>query len=162
MSVLAKLFFHLLLTSITSMFVFSLYIVSENGSEMLSRAIPTNEIASLEMLDKAMNEGTSFDQVVAAQGKTKHEALQLMRERYEELEGQDLTKEEILAELTSSFQHEKANYNCSNELKKYDNLPDLASYDKLNDLLCNNQDDEKFYTAFMNNLKEGLESLFKS
>lgn len=162
MSVLAKLFFHLLLTSITSMFVFSLYIVSENGSEMLSRAIPTNEIASLEMLDKAMNEGTSFDQVVAVQGKTKHEALQLMRERYEELEGQDLTKEEILAELTSSFQHEKANYKCSNELKKYDNLPDLANYDKLNDLLCNNQDDEKFYTAFMNNLKEGLESLFKS
>ncbi|KAI3486803.1 hypothetical protein L1887_49571 [Cichorium endivia] len=47
-----------------------------------------------------------------------------------------------------------SNYNCSNELKKYDNLPDLANYDKLNDLLCKNQDDEKFYTAFMNNLKE--------
>lgn len=162
MSAIAKIFFHLLLTSITSMFVASIYIVSDNGTEMLSRAIPTNEIASLQMLDKAMNDGTSFDQVVAAQGKTKQEALQIMRDRYEELEGKGFSKEEILDDLTSSIEHEKANYNCSNELKKYDNLPDLASYDKLNDLLCNNQDDEKFYTAFMNNLKEGLETLFKS
>lgn len=162
MSVLAKIFFHLLLTSITSMFVVSIYIVSDSGTEMLSRAIPTNEITSLQMLDKAMNEGTSFDQVAAAQGKTKQEALQIMRDRYEELEGKGFSKEEILADLTSSIEHEKSNYNCSNELKKYDNLPDLANYDKLNDLLCNNEDDEKFYTAFMNNIKEGLETLFKS
>lgn len=162
MSAIAKIFFHLLLTSITSMFVASIYIVSDNGKEMLARAIPTNEIASLQMLDKAMNDGTSFDQVVAAQGKTKQEALQIMRERYEELEGKGFTEEEILDDLTSSIEHEKANYNCSNELKKYENLPDLANYNKLNDLLCNNQDDEKFYTAFMNNLKEGLETLFKS
>lgn len=162
MTVLAKIFFHLLLTSITSMFVVSIYIVSDSGTEMLSRAIPTNEITSLQMLDKAMNEGTSFDQVAAAQGKTKQEALQIMRDRYEELEGKGFSKEEILADLTSSIEHEKSNYNYSNELKKYDNLPDLANYDKLNDLLCNNEDDEKFYTAFMNNIKEGLETLFKS
>lgn len=144
------------------MFVVSIYIVSDSGTEMLSRAIPTNEITSLQMLDKAMNEGTSFDQVAAAQGKTKQEALQIMRDRYEELEGKGFSKEEILADLTSSIEHEKSNYNYSNELKKYDNLPDLANYDKLNDLLCNNEDDEKFYTAFMNNIKEGLETLFKS
>lgn len=162
MTVLAKIFFHLLLTSITSMFVVSIYIVSDSGTEMLSRAIPTNEITSLQMLDKAMNEGTSFDQVAAAQGKTKQEALKIMRDRYEELEGKGFSKEEILADLTSSIEHEKANYNCSNELKKYENLPDLANYDKLNELLCNNEDDQKFYTAFMNNIKEGLETLFKS
>lgn len=144
------------------MFVVSIYIVSDSGTEMLSRAIPTNEITSLQMLDKAMNEGTSFDQVAAAQGKTKQEALKIMRDRYEELEGKGFSKEEILADLTSSIEHEKANYNCSNELKKYENLPDLANYDKLNELLCNNEDDQKFYTAFMNNIKEGLETLFKS
>ncbi len=109
-----------------------------------------------------MNEGTSFDKVVAAQGKTKKEALLAMRTRFEDLEGKGFSKEEILADLTSSLEHERANYNCSDELKKYDNLPDAANFEKLNDLLCHKEDDEKFYAAFLNNLKDGLSSLFKS
>ncbi|HFQ5875906.1 TPA: hypothetical protein ACJXXT_000168 [Pseudomonas aeruginosa] len=162
MSTVLKIFYNLILTSLMSLVGGSIFIVSDTFQDALSRAVPTNEIASLQLLDEAMNNGSSFDSVVAAQGKTKAEALEIMRTRYEDLEGKGLSKEEILADLTSSFNHEKANYNCSNELKKYDNLPDLASYEKMNDLLCNNEDDEKFYTAFMNNLKEGLSQLFKS
>lgn len=158
-----KLFMQLLLTGLVSLIGASFVIVSPDFQTALDRAtVKTSDIQALEALNVAMNDGTSFDKVAAAQGKTKQEALQMMKARYDELEGMDFTKEEILAELDASFQNEKANYNCSSELSKYDNLPELASHDVLKEYICNEQDDEKFYTAFLNNLQDGLSNLFKS
>lgn len=158
-----KLFMQLLLTGLVSLIGASFVIVSPDFQTALDRAtVKTSDIQALEALNVAMNDGTSFDKVAAAQGKTKQEAQQIMKARYDELKDMNLTEEEMLEELYSSIDNAKANYNCSNELNKYDNLPDLANHDVLKEYVCNEKDDEKFYTAFLNNLKDGLSNLFKS
>lgn len=158
-----NIFIKYLITGLMLLIGGSFVIVSPDFQTALERAsVKKSDIQALEALNVAMNDGTSFDKVAAAQGKTKQEAQQMMKARYDELKDMNLTEEEILKELYSSIDNAKANYNCSNELNKYDNLPNLANHDVLKEYVCNEKDDERFYTAFLNNLKDGLSNLFKS
>lgn len=138
------------------------YTLSDSFQNIVKEAYtkPKSQIAALQELDKVLNEGGSFENVALAQ--TKDLKSERLRARYSQLNEMNLSKDQIVEELYASMRAEQMNYDCSAELAKYKNLPELASYEKLNDMLCNNADDEAFYTAFIKNFKDGLNTLFKS